>query len=601
MFLVYMIIVAVILLLLLVAAAGGYYMYTQHYFDTTPTPSPVSETETPEKPSETKKPDDTTTSHQIQIGNLVMDIPPLLTQPASSSTESTPSPTPSAAPTSAPTATPTFAPTSAPTSTPTSAPTSSPTSAPTAAPTQWYITSGRSGTWSGPLYSLSQKTYSIKFRAYTTKNTGIGVTLTYKENGQSQYKGLGQFSEGQQVSLTGTVPSSATEAALYIEMVPVGVDIIVEGYSGMWSGFGCSLTSYTGPIPPVYASSPTSSPTFAPTAAPTPAPIVVPSWSVMGTGTDGLPYVWDSLSSNKIGPLGSGSSILSLKQLKDSTILAVTSAKELWTGPTLEFPSWKKLGGCCVNDIEELQDGSFVGVGTNNFTYTTASLTNIAWTGPIANGGLLICMKQLLDGSFLGVGTDNKLYTKAKLLDTWNYIPDSCCFIYITQFPDGSFLGVGTDNNALYSPTLSKPANDWKKLSNVHGILTITPYNGKQVGAAPCASFRADPNWGAVSVPYAKYTDGVRNTAITILGNNKFTNGVGGLTNSQLSATLTMNCNKMQSGNPNWKTINVPYTQWTDAIRNLAIATIVENTGFGVGYLQGLKNVQLAPFLGIAV
>ena len=142
-------------------------------------------------------------------------------------------------------------------------------------------------------------------------------------------------------------------------------------------------------------------------------------------------------------------------------------------------------GSASVQDITQLQDGTFVGVGTtDNQLYTTPNITSpIKWTGPLAYSGCLKCFIQLLDGTFAGIGCDNQIWVKPTLAIGWQgTTPGGSAdgkvkgyqWVYMTQFPDGTFAGVGTDNLLYTTPTINPTA--WTQVGNTVNVRSVSWY-----------------------------------------------------------------------------------------------------------------------------
>jgi hypothetical protein len=105
------------------------------------------------------------------------------------------------------------------------------------------------------------------------------------------------------------------------------------------------------------------------------------------------------------------------------------------------------------------KDFTIVGIGSNTlYTLTITNNGQSGWTNGIAanipNSGSVIDVCVLNDGSFVGVGSNNLLYTRATLTSDWVTVNNtSMKFAYITQLSDGKFLATGRladDNGTLY-------------------------------------------------------------------------------------------------------------------------------------------------------
>ena len=147
-----------------------------------------------------------------------------------------------------------------------------------------------------------------------------------------------------------------------------------------------------------------------------------------------------------------------------------------WTGPL--------AGSCCVKDVIQLQDGTFVGVGSaDNSLYGTSSIKEpVVWAG-IQNPGCSKCIVQLLDGTFACIGCDNQIYVKPTLTGVWQATtPGGSAdgtmkgyqFVYLTQFPDGTFAGVGPNNLLYTTPTINPTA--WTQVGNTVNVKCVSWY-----------------------------------------------------------------------------------------------------------------------------
>ncbi|CAF3971161.1 unnamed protein product [Adineta steineri] len=90
------------------------------------------------------------------------------------------------------------------------------------------------------------------------------------------------------------------------------------------------------------------------------------------------------------------------------------------------------------------------------------------------------------DGTILGIGTNNKLYTRATLNSDWIEVPNTMgAVIAVTQLHNGTILGIGTNNKLYTRATLS---SDWIQVPNTMGaVIGITQLNYPTISAVPAS------------------------------------------------------------------------------------------------------------------
>ncbi|CAF4168074.1 unnamed protein product, partial [Adineta steineri] len=130
-------------------------------------------------------------------------------------------------------------------------------------------------------------------------------------------------------------------------------------------------------------------------------------------------------------------------------------------------------------------DGTILGIGTNNKLYTRATL-NSDWIQVPNTMGAVIGVTQLQDGTILGIGTNNKLYTRATLSSDWIEVSNTMgAVIAVTQLHNGTILGIGTNNKLYTRATLS---SDWIEVPNTMGaVIGITQLNYPTISATPAS------------------------------------------------------------------------------------------------------------------
>ncbi|KAJ3048580.1 hypothetical protein HDU99_009128, partial [Rhizoclosmatium hyalinum] len=64
-------------------------------------------------------------------------------------------------------------------------------------------------------------------------------------------------------------------------------------------------------------------------------------------------------------------------------------------------------------------------VGTDNNLYTCPGISVWLPCNQVPNSGSVKSIEQLNDGTFLGVGMDNNLYTRTSIGASWNWVENS--------------------------------------------------------------------------------------------------------------------------------------------------------------------------------
>lgn len=109
-----------------------------------------------------------------------------------------------------------------------------------------------------------------------------------------------------------------------------------------------------------------------------------------------------------------------------------------------------------MNSIAFLNDGSLIGVGTNNQLYTRKSVDQSEWS--LVPGSCCVkSVTQLPNGKIIGVGMGNTLLQKHGLTRRWSTVPHSCCVTSVTALKDGSIVGAGMDGALYQRQTINSP------------------------------------------------------------------------------------------------------------------------------------------------
>ena len=190
---------------------------------------------------------------------------------------------------------------------------------------------------------------------------------------------------------------------------------------------------------------------------------------ILGIGTDGklwsrqgLDAPWEKVNDDAAYDL------VSICTGNDGkTIIISNKGYNIYTKPTWDSPNWQGpvQNPCCVISVSQGQDGTVVGVGTDNKLWSKSSLNGISWSPTSSPGEWVSSVAIAPDGSIFVVGSGNQIWKKKSYLNlqsqSWES-QGSCCVKAITIAPDGTFIGVGTDNK-LYTKTSYKDlSTPWK-------------------------------------------------------------------------------------------------------------------------------------------
>jgi hypothetical protein len=175
---------------------------------------------------------------------------------------------------------------------------------------------------------------------------------------------------------------------------------------------------------------------------------------------------------------------------------------------------------CCAISVAMGQDGTVVGVGTDNTLYSKAGV-NDAWAKASSPGERVYSIAIAPDGSLFAIGSGGQLWTK----QSYKNLPSqqwqsqgSCCVKAITIAPDGTLIGVGTDNQLYTKPNYKDLRGDWTGPHNsdnssccVIGVTTVTNpnYNASSynkssapqhnIDRPPLVSIKGATYWGTSS------------------------------------------------------------------------------------------------------
>jgi hypothetical protein len=212
-------------------------------------------------------------------------------------------------------------------------------------------------------------------------------------------------------------------------------------------------------------------------------------YTIIGIGTDGrlwsrqgLDAPWQQISDNSSGVQGictmnDGKGLLGTGGYN---IYTKTSYSANWSGP-VQY-------ACCVTSIAMGQDGTVVGVGTDNKLWSKTNL-NSNWTQTASPGEWISSICIAPDGSLFCIGSNNAIFKKNSYQNLanqqWQYLGNNtCCVKAITIAPDGTFIGVGTDNQLYTKANYQDLSTPWQGPFNsqngsccVTGITTVANQN----------------------------------------------------------------------------------------------------------------------------
>jgi hypothetical protein len=192
------------------------------------------------------------------------------------------------------------------------------------------------------------------------------------------------------------------------------------------------------------------------------------SYTIIGAGTDGNLYSrqgldapWQKINDNSNGNIatifiGSDGKLYGTINKNNNTIVY----KNNWSD---SYWSQSISGSCCVIGAAMGQDGTIVGIGTDNTLYSKPNL-NAAWTHTASAGERCASITIAPDGSVLVVGVDGAIYKKNSYRtlssESWQSM-GSCCVKAITIAPDGTCIGVGGDDELYTKPDYKNLSGGW--------------------------------------------------------------------------------------------------------------------------------------------
>jgi hypothetical protein len=161
--------------------------------------------------------------------------------------------------------------------------------------------------------------------------------------------------------------------------------------------------------------------------------------------------------------------VTSIAQGQDGTIVGVGTDNTLWSNNGDFSTNWTHTNtpGEWVSSVCIAPDGSLFVIGSNGCIFKKNSYKNLpsqSWQQMTGSNGVFSGMTIAADGTCYGIGTNNYLYTWPSYktinnTDEWSPISNSCCVISIatvsnenlTYFKGKTFLGSGSISNTSAS------------------------------------------------------------------------------------------------------------------------------------------------------
>jgi len=189
----------------------------------------------------------------------------------------------------------------------------------------------------------------------------------------------------------------------------------------------------------------------------------------IGTGGDlwsrqGLDAPWQKVNDNV------GGNLKSICVGNDGkTIYGTTIINTIWTKTSWDAPNWNALPNtqnCCVLSLAQGQDGTFVGVGTDNVLYSnTTNMFSGTWSRTASQGEQGINSVTIPPDGTLLVSAGGNIYKKNSYKNLpsqqWQGVPNTCCVKSITIAPDGTLIGVGMDNQLYTKANYKDLSTPW--------------------------------------------------------------------------------------------------------------------------------------------
>jgi len=200
-------------------------------------------------------------------------------------------------------------------------------------------------------------------------------------------------------------------------------------------------------------------------------------FTLIGIAPDYTLTVQDVINGNYLTPtpvLNSGF-VIDITILQNGSIIGVGSDNQLYSRQTITSPWVNMQINGQFNAVSVANDGqTLILVGKDTNIYTMNLNNNTIPAQLVDNKNYVLKVIQLQNGQFLAAGTDNKLYLGNGLINPYNVSwtqvqTNNCCVKSIAQNPNGAIISVGMDN---YVYIASNIGSTWNK-TGTNGLIAL--------------------------------------------------------------------------------------------------------------------------------
>jgi hypothetical protein len=236
-------------------------------------------------------------------------------------------------------------------------------------------------------------------------------------------------------------------------------------------------------------------------------------------------------------------------------IIACKKDNKVFYKAAYDTASWSETtNNCCVISVAMGQDGTLVGVGTDNVLYSKPGVNgnpnlNANWVktaSPQKEWISSICIAP--DGSIFCIGASNAIWKKNSYKNltsvNWQYMGNNtCCVKAITIAPDGTFIGIGTDNKIYTKDNYKDLTTPWK--GPYQNVYTNTNYEIIGITTIP------NPNYNGAKFSSARQPNYNVNAPILTEVKGQAFWGTGGSSSDNVSGKTLQECSARCANTPN--------------------------------------------------
>ena len=132
------------------------------------------------------------------------------------------------------------------------------------------------------------------------------------------------------------------------------------------------------------------------------------------------------------------------------TIIGAGTDGNLYSRQGLDAP-WQKINDNSNGQIVTVftgSDGKLYATSKNDVIMYKNNWSDSVWSGPLSGSCCVLGAAMGQDGTIVGIGTDNTLYSKPNSTGAWTHAASGGEWCgYVTIAPDGSLFVIGSDNN----------------------------------------------------------------------------------------------------------------------------------------------------------